>query len=580
MSPQEFQSKYGVPVNRSSDFKDSQVRASVGYETSMFAPTQPSFDAANTQAKKGNMVTRLLGLNPAVDVFSRGIARSKVGAALTGGDVEASREYIEAPTGKEFAGAAMQTAATALAPAIAPVGLPAMMASGAALGYTYDVGADLIDDKSIGQTLTPGAATVAGIVVPPILKGVSAGVSSLIGRTATQQVPRVTSGLLDAAETGVMATKQAGEEVVGRVGRVAKRGVEEIQSAAEKAQRIKAAPENVRPAIRANIDREIVDLATKSNPQTQQAMRQMVEIAEQGTGKAGTGPGSVAADKAVEQLKLITKAKRDIGTKIGEASRSLPQAQNINMSTSVESLDKILMQNGIIKQVDGSFVFNNKSITPEQKKVVENLYKLATEDQTLSAQQIHQMDQLFSKLQRQANVIDKVDNIFVEVPTADGTTKANIFKVFRDVYGKQLDELSPEMRALNTEYRKLTNLVDDVESGIAKTPGFESLAGENFAESGLRQIFGRGVKSDQLAKLYDIMDSTSRSLGYDGARADDLYRFAIELNRIYPENVPPTSFEGGITTSLANVLGKLTGAGKITPADEQAAIRALVGLQK
>lgn len=547
----------------------------------MFAPMSPTVQAADKQAKKGNVVTRLLGLNPAVDVFSRAIARNPVGAALTGGDVEASRQFIDAPSGKEMLGATLQTAATAIAPAVAPIGLGKAMLAGGALGYAYDVGSDLAEDQSVGESLKPGVGTVAGIAAPPIIKGVAAGVSSLIGRTAAQQVPRITSGLTDAVETGALAIKQGSEETASRLGRIAERGKDTITASADKARLIKQAPDNVKPAVRVNIDNQIIKMATDSNPQTKQAMREMVNLAEQGVGKAGTGPGRVAADTAVEQLNTITQAKRDIGAKIGEASRSLPQAQNISMQPAVETLDTVLSQNGIVKQANGTFVFQNKSITPEQQKVVANLYKLATEDSVLSAQQVHQMDQLFSKLQRQANVIDKVDNIFVDVPSVDGqTTKANIFKVFRDVFGKQLDELSPDMRALNTEYRKLTNLVDDIESGIAKTPGFESLAGENFAESGLRQIFGRGVKSDQLAKLYDIMDSTSRSLGYDGARADDLYRFAIELNRVYPENVPPASFEGGITTSISNVLGKITGAGKITPADEQAAIRLLVGIDK
>jgi hypothetical protein len=581
LTPQEYQQKYGVPVNRSSNFTDASVRASIGYETSMFAPTNPAFDAANKQSKKGNMVTRLLGLDPAVDVFSRRIARSPVGAAITGTDVEANREFIEAPTGSEFAGAVLQTAATAVAPAIAPVGLGGAMVAGGALGYAYDVGSDLATGRELEDSLAPGVGTAAGVIAPPVLKGVSAGIASLLGRTSAQQVPKVTSGLSETLQTGVGAVKQTANDAAGRVGRVIERGRQGVTDAAEKAQRIKEVPTNARPAVRVNINNEIIDLATQSNPQTQQAMRQMVEIAEQGTGKAGTGPGRVAADSAVKQLQVITQAKKDIGTKIGEASKALPQAQNISTAPSVQALDGILSQNGIIKQADGSFLFQNKSITPEQQNVVRNLYQLATQDQTLSAQQIHQMDQLFSKLQRQANVIDKVDNIFVEVPTSDGkTTTANLFKVFRDVFGKQLDELSPEMRSLNSEYRKLTNLVDDIETGIAKTPGFESLSGENFAESGLRQMFGRGVKSDQLVELYDIMDSTSRSLGYDGARADDLYRFAIELNRIYPENVPPTSFEGGISTSLSNVLSRITGAGQITPADEQAAIRALVGLQK
>lgn len=580
MTEQEWQEKYKQPATQlDKPLTDPQARSTAGFFTGISLPAQPEFQAAEAQAKKGNMFSRLLGLTDATDILGAHIARSRVGNRLIGGDLEASREFIEQPTRQQTTGALFQTGATIASPAIAPVGLPAMMAAGGALGYAYDVGADMIAEESLGETLTPGLATAAGVVAPPIIKGIAAGVSSLIGRTASQQVPKVTSGLVEPIETGVMAARQAGEEAVSRVGRVAQRGQQAVTEAADKARRIAAAPKNVRPAIRVGIADDVVELAIQANSQTKDAMRQMVQIAQQGSKRAGEGPGQVAADAAVQQLRVIESAKRDIGAKIGEASRSLPQAHNIDIRPATEALDSVLSQNGIVRQADGTFIFQNKSITPEQRKVVENLYRLATEDQTLSAQQVHQMDQLFSKLQRQANVIDKVDNIFVDVPTPDGqVTKANIFKVFRDVFGKQLDELSPDMRSLNQEYRKLVNLVDDIESGIAKTPGFETLASDNFAESGLRQMFGRGVKSEQLVQLYDVMDTTARSLGYDGARADDLYRFAIELNRVFPETVPPTSLEGNLSTSLMNTLGRIAGAGRVTPADEQAAMRALVGL--
>jgi hypothetical protein len=579
MTAAEYKKKYGVPVNFNMP-EDQLVKAAHGFQTSIFSPAEPSFEAASKKAKGGNMVTRLLGLNEASDVFGAHIARNPLGAALTGGNVDASQEFIEKPTAGQTAGAVLQAGAAIASPAIAPISMPGMMVAGGALGYSYDVGSDMIAQESLGKTLTPGIATAAGVIAPPVLSkaiGVSAGVASLIGRSATQQVPRLTRGLGALGEGVANVARQGADETASRIGRAFSHGAESVSDVAEKAVKMKKAPANARPAIRTGIEDEVIELATKSNPQTREAMREMVAMAEQGTGKAGTGPGRVAADKAVEQLHLIEGAKRDIGAKIGEASRNLPQAQSIDMSRTLQTLDDVLSQNGIIRQADGSFTYTNKGITPEQKKVIENLHKLATEDSVLSAQQIHQMDQLFSKLQRQSNVIDKVDNIFLEVPGPDGQTKTNLFKVFRDVFGQQLDELSPDMRALNSDYRKLTNLVDDIESSIAKTPGFESLPmNDNYAEAGLRQLFSRGQKADQMVDLYEIMDSTSRSLGYQGARADDLYSFALELNKIYPDNVPPTSFEGNIMSAAGQIFRKLTQAGKVTPKDQQKALSKLL----
>lgn len=597
MTEQEWQNKYKQSATqKDADIRDPQNRANMGYYTAISAPAEPQFQAAEQKAKNpvmrgANFTTNLLGLGPAADVFSKHIARNKTFNRAIGTDVEASREFIEQPTARETTGALAQTAATTASPLIAPISMPGMIAAGAGLGYTYDVGGDLIAGESLGKTLTPGAATAVGTIAPPVLRGIGAGTASLIGRASANKVPKLTPGLIDTigdtARNTAGVVRQTTEEVAGRAGRVGQRAVSSVTDKAAQAKRIQQLPNYARPAARVGINDAVIDMATDPNPATQDAMREMVRIAESQTsrtGRAGTRPSMVAEDAAVDQLRLINEARQGVGQKIGEMSRNLPQAQSIDTRPMIETLDSVMAQNGIVRQADSSIQFTNKAITPEQQTVIRNLYKLATQDQTLSAQQIHQMDQLFSSLQRQSRIIDKVDSVYVTVPGPDNTpVQTDIFRAFRDVYSQKLDEVAPDMRQLNQDYRVLRNLVDNIEDKVARTPGFESLpTNERFAEAGLRQMFGRGVNSPQLAQLYDVMDDTARGLGYQGARADDLYWFSTQLDGIYPQNVPPTGFDAGITSGVRGAFQSfargITRAGEIKPEDQQKALRQLVDL--
>ena len=56
------------------------------------------------------------------------------------------------------------------------------------------------------------------------------------------------------------------------------------------------------------------------------------------------------------------------------------------------------------------------------------------------------------------------------VDTAEGPK--SLFNVFRDVFSSKLDEISPEIKKLNSEYAKYKNLTDDTEDSIFKTPNF------------------------------------------------------------------------------------------------------------
>ena len=573
-------------------------KSSIDFEESAIqnAETKPALKPI------ANKITDFLGLGGATQTFGDAIARTRLGAKLTGTDVEANRQFIEAPTGKELAGAALQTGAVVAGTALAPVSLPAQMIAGAGLGYAYDVGGDLMEGSSTQETLTPGVGTAIGTLAPPVLKGfgrflkgpaTTATADDLArmatgeqARVAAQAVPEqtVTQAIPEQVSRGTSAIKQTASDLLESGKRVGKRLSERTEEQALKAERIaNASKPAVKQAIQSNLDEPLIDFATTADKPTRDAARKMVEIAE-APKKIGTNarPTQVAEETALNQYNLVLKDKKKVGEKIGELSKALPQAQNIDMLPAQRTMRDVLRQNGILPDKSGALNFQSQKYTAEEQATIQKLYDAATKRDVLSAKDIHETDQLFSKMQRNSRVIDKVDNVFVTTNLPDGSVKdVNIFKVFRDIYGKQLEKLSPEIKVANRQYRQYMNFLEDVEGKLVSNPEFSDLVSasadtDKFAEAGLRRIFGEGKGAAEREAIYNALDKVSRNLGYKGARADELYAFGEELRKLYPETIPKTGFRGQIGSSIMDKLSGIMEAGKVAPQDKQAALKALL----
>lgn len=531
-------------------------------------------------APLANRVTDALGLGGATQVFGDLLARQSIGTDVP---KEVTQEFIEAPTGREIVGAALQTAAIpagfVLTGGTSVAGQAAM---GAALGYAYDVGADLIEGSSTAQTLTPGVGTLVGAGAPLAIAGAGKLFNMAYGGATQQAISQALpeSGVAQAVKQTPVpgATQQTVEDVAMRGTRAVRRGQEFVESQAAKAARIAAAPEPVKQAIRANVDDVVVDLVQNADPQTRNIMREMVEMAEAPkTGRAVPNPTAKAGDVAVDQYTTVTKARQAIGKQIGELSDSLPVAQNIDNTPAIAQLDDTLRANDIQLGADGNLQFNNLSFTPQQQQAIQELYDVATSRQTLSAKQIHQLDQLFSAMQRQKQLVDNVGSIYIDTPNG----KENIFATFRNIYRTRLDDIAPEFRELNKQYAQYTNMVESIEGSLIKSKDFSDLIapdGGVYAEAGLRRMFGEGVNAQANADLYNALDTVSRANGYAGPRADELYYFGNKLRDIYPETIPETGLRKNISTSIRDVVSDVFDIGTATPQDQQEAIKALLEL--
>lgn len=512
-----------------------------------------------------NRFTEAVGLGGATDVFGSLLARQGIG---TDTPTETTQEFVEKPTGKQIAGAVAQTAAIPAGVVLTGGGsLAGQMAVGAGLGYIYDVGSDFASGKEGAEAFKPGAETIAGAAIPPVLRGAGAGLRG-IGTAVTK------GDLLPTTGVG-----QRAKEFAARFPRAVRRVGEFVDEGKEIASRKQNASAPVVKALDEGIPLETIDFVQNFDTPTRNAATEMLDLADSGRGTAlpQTVPGRLAG----QQLDIVETQRKNIGKQIGEFSDSL-STQKADITPTVQNLDGVLTQNGIIKTADG-LSFENAALTPKQQKVIQEMYDLATQRTELSPKQIHQMDQLFSKLQREAR-FEGVDDVFLEVPTADGVTKTNIYKVFRDTFGQRLDEIAEQagrsdIRDLNREYRTLRNLQDNVESTIvrqSKLEGIDVDASES-ASVALRRLFSNATSRAEYQQVYDQLDAISRSLGYEGARADTLMDFYLtDVKPLYPETVPKASFEGGISGAVSGIVDRVAELGSPNVKDQQKALRELL----
>lgn len=520
-----------------------------------------------TKSPFANRVTETLGLSGATDVFGSLLARQGVGPQTKA----EGQEFVEAPTGRQVAGAIAQTAAIPAGFALTGgSSLAGQMAVGAGLGYIYDVGADLAEGVTGPEAFKPGAETLAGAAIPVALRGLGAGVQSIRGAATavSDQIPA--SGLV-----------QKAREFAQRIPRAARRAAEVVDDAAEIAKRRQTAPPSVVSALDEGISTETIDFVSSFDDATRAKAVEMLDLAEAGRG--AKLPQTIPGEIAGTQLDLVDTQRRAIGQQIGEFSDSLP-TQKTDILPTLRNLRITLDRNGIRPFTDG-IRFENKSISPKQQKVIQEMYDLATQSTELSPKQIHQMDQLFSKLQREAR-FDGVDDVFITVPTETGSKEVNIYKVFRDIFSQRIDEIAREtgradILQLNRDYRALRNLQDNVESTIVKQSRLEGVNVDpsESASVALRRLFSNAQSRAEYQEVYDQLDAMSRSLGYDGARADTLMDFYLtDMKPLYPESVPKASFEGGIRGAVSGLIEKVTEAGAPNVKDQQKALRELLSV--
>jgi len=561
------------------------------------------------KAPLSNRIANATGLGGATEVFGNLIARSPVGNLLqtqsqqesaqlnsevSGEPVQTQQEInraeIEAPTKGQVAGAVVQTAALPIGAAVTGgASVAGRVAAGAGAGFLYDVGQDLIDKKSATEVATPGLGTVVGAAAPLAIAGGGALVGTLrkpaqTGITATADA---VTAAVPKSETAA-GVAQTGKELVERVPRFVGKVTDNIRESGVRAERIRTSAPPVQNAIKTGLPDPLIEPIVQANPVTKQAFIRVMDIADTPKTKLGqkSNPAIVGGELAGKQYQVIETQRKTIGEAMNVATAKLGKETTVNMDGAFSKLDSVLGDLRItpkfkvnektgVSTFDG-LDFTRSKLTGKQRTVAEDLYRKATEGgSNLSPLEIREKDQLFSAIQREART-DAVQDVIIT--TADGQT-TDLFRAFRDVYSTELDVLSPEIRNLNSQYRNVVTLLDDIENSIFKTPNFEitkSTDPAEFAKVNLRRIFGEAQSSPAYEAIADEMDTISRQLGYADASPKEVAAFAEEIRALYPENTPRAGFQGGIRAGISDIAGAIMEAGKADQTDQRAALRALL----
>jgi hypothetical protein len=424
--------------------------------------------------------------------------------------------------------------------------------------------------KKASQPIKRGISEIVDTTSDVLQQG-----AKTFGDTVETGAKTVSSGM--ASGSGVI---QTGQELLERVPRAIRRGKEQIAEAGIRAEKIKTATPEVATAIKSNLDERIINTVTEADDVTKKAYRQVLDIAEESPKTIGTKkqPTIVGGELATKQFDLINKQKKSVGKQLGDLTKSLSKTEKVPMQESYSIIDDTLANTGIVPQYTKKGVkldFTGSKYTPAERTKIQELYNLATEGgDKLTPLQIREKDQLFSKLKREAN-FEGIGNIIIE--TQDGNR--SLFDVFRDVYSSKLDTISPELRDLNSQYRKLSNITDDIEDSIFKTPNFnitKSTDPAEFAKVNMRRIFGESQSSPVFEAVADNMDMLARELGYTGATPKQVAEFAQELRKLFPETTPKTGFQGGIKAGLSDIIETVSKAGTPDIEDQRKALRLLL----
>jgi len=560
------------------------------------ASARNSESEVKTETNKpfSNKVADVAGLGGATSVFGKLLARSPIAnllknqgqkdvSELTGmSQQEIGEANIEAPSGGQVAGAVAQTAALPIGAAVTGgASLLGRAAAGAGAGYIYDVGQDLVDKKTATEVLTPGIGTVIGGAAPVAIKGAGA----LVGALRKPAQAGVTA-IADEATTALPKSEtlsgitQSGKELAERVPRFIGKTTDSIREAGTRAQRIRTSPPVVQQAIKNGLPDPLIEPVVQANPVTKKAFGRVLDIADTPKTTLGqkSNPAIVGGELAGKQYEVIETQRKVIGEALNDATKKLSKDATVDMVPAYSQLDAVLGELRITPVYNAKGVtldFSKSKLTQKQRTVVQDLYEKATEGgNNLSPLEIREKDQLFSAIQREARS-DAVQDVIFE--TAEG--KTDLFRAFRDVYSNELDQLSPEIRNLNSKYRNVATLLDDIENSIFKTPNFEitkSTDPSEFAKVNLRRIFGEAQSSPAYEAIADEMDAISRQLGYADASPKEVAAFAQEIRALYPESIPSGGFRGGISSGIRDITGALMEAGKADQTDQRVALRALL----
>lgn len=571
---------------------------------------------ANFFAKAGSSIGEFAADSALGDKFGKWLAEK---SGLTKEEVQAIEESFYKPTvfqpegkntrafksGQEFigeaaeaalnlstpfigGGAVAKTATTPLLRMGAKELLTKGLATDAVIGGGYRFSKAMQEGKDAGDVamdtfkgVGEGALFGRGLRIGGHLLGAGARAGNKALRTGASETVDFVKGIPESRfgqKTKQVATGsyQRLKEGLQRPKRLVTRAGEAAERSAERFERVKKATPALKTAIETNVDEPVVNFFLDTDKKTLGLAKEAMDIAESKTKNLTEVRPEIVAGREVENwYKNILTKEQEVGAKIGKEVEKLSTNKTINNQLQVKKLDQILNRLGIKKR--GRLLeFQGTSFTPDERNKIKELYQLVTEGKkVISPKEVYDRDRLFGKLQRKSR-FDGVGDILVS--SEDGTQKS-LFNVFRDVYRDTLDELNPEIRKLNREYRSTKTFLEDIENSIIKGGNFETTKGMDaaeFAQTNLRRLTQDSQSSAVYREIVNKMREMNKELGYETADVAGLNEFVQKLRELVPEAVPSTSATSIFSGGISGAVEKAIMAGAPNKQDQLRAIRGLI----
>jgi hypothetical protein len=409
--------------------------------------------------------------------------------------------------------------------------------------------------------------------------GVESGVD-VVGTTARNAYDKLSDIRMPEMPPATQGVTQLLKEQAERIPRAFEKGKESTREALGRADRIRTSSPAVQNAIKSKVDDRLINTVLQADEPTIKAYKEMVDVVStpSQTIKPSTQPSIVAGKAAEETFDILEGERKRIGKALEAEINALPTDVKVNMGVSKAQLEGVLAQNGVVV-TDKGLGYSGKFTKAERARINELWETINEVPENATPKQVRDMDNLLSKLQRETKM-EGLQDIMIDV----NGEKKNLFQVFREQYTNQLENINPNIRQLNKEYRDARVLIDDLEDTIFKSGKYESIKGVDqaeFAKTNLRRIMGEAQSSPAYAEILSKMDARARELGYSGAKAEDLIYFAEELRKLYPESIPKTGFQGGIQTAtgmprMLDLVDGVMSAGKPGVVDQQRALKELL----
>lgn len=372
-------------------------------------------------------------------------------------------------------------------------------------------------------------------------------------RSVTEPASKAARGASQIAQKGASGAKRFGQNVSRK-----------LDESAERAREIENLPEIQQEAVRANIPDDIRTFVSDADEADLETFREQIDAAEQAEDAVNPTklPKTVAGERFVDQFKALEERRKEIGQRIGERAAELSKDKNVDVSNALSDIENTLQNLGVsvTRRSDGDaeLDFSGTDFTDKQRRVVKDLFEKAREGgEELSPSQILKKDRLLGRIQREADAEEVADLTFTK---QDGST-GNLFSEFREVFARELNEIDPEIKELNRQFRPLAATRDQVLQEVLDVRPdriSDEVPLDEFADTAglqLQRIMGNSKGGRRIERLVERVDEEARKAGFEGASPIQSARFARQLEDFF-DITPETSLRGQFESANSTPKGK------------------------